>query len=186
MLLRTGVLLLLCVAVGMCATLVNYQTPEKEVDATSSVLAASEEVASPPAAEKPEPNSLLSNNISSEIHAVEKLTAERPEVDVSVADGAGTDSDRPAGDISSLEAFSGKAVTSKQPSSSAEEDHDIRPIRTRSPYKPAQDDSGWSLKAIRNGFQTVHGYFDSLVELAGGHNGVCQYRCRYGKSQSLQ
>lgn len=183
MLLRTGVLLLLCVAVGMCATLVIYQTPEKEVDATSPIVAASEEAASPPAAEKPEPNSLLSNNMSSEIHAVEKLAAERPEV----ADGAGTDSDRPAGDTPSLEAFSGEAVTSKQPSSSAEEHNDIRPIRTRSPYRPsAQDDSSWSLKAIRNSFQTVHGYFDSLVELAGGHNGVCQYRCRYGESQSLQ
>ncbi|XP_029031247.1 group XIIB secretory phospholipase A2-like protein isoform X2 [Betta splendens] len=39
---------------------------------------------------------------------------------------------------------------------------------------------GWGLDSIRSGFQSVHGYFDSLVELVGGRNGVCQYRCKYG------
>uniref|UniRef100_A0A665WC92 Phospholipase A2, group XIIB n=1 Tax=Echeneis naucrates TaxID=173247 RepID=A0A665WC92_ECHNA len=34
----------------------------------------------------------------------------------------------------------------------------------------------------RNSLQTMHGYFDSLVELVGGRNGVCQYRCRYGEA----
>ncbi|CAG09488.1 unnamed protein product, partial [Tetraodon nigroviridis] len=41
--------------------------------------------------------------------------------------------------------------------------------------------SSWSLGSIRKRFQIVHGYFDSLVELAGGQNGVCQYRCRHGE-----
>uniref|UniRef100_A0A3Q3VYV3 Uncharacterized protein n=1 Tax=Mola mola TaxID=94237 RepID=A0A3Q3VYV3_MOLML len=45
----------------------------------------------------------------------------------------------------------------------------------------ANEDSIWSLNSIRSSFQTAHRYVDSLVELVGGHNGVCQYRCRYGK-----
>uniref|UniRef100_A0A3B4TLV2 Phospholipase A2, group XIIB n=1 Tax=Seriola dumerili TaxID=41447 RepID=A0A3B4TLV2_SERDU len=44
-----------------------------------------------------------------------------------------------------------------------------------------EDNNSWSLNSIRNSFQTMHGYFDSLVELVGGRDGVCQYRCRYGK-----
>uniref|UniRef100_A0A3B5LZ63 Phospholipase A2, group XIIB n=1 Tax=Xiphophorus couchianus TaxID=32473 RepID=A0A3B5LZ63_9TELE len=61
------------------------------------------------------------------------------------------------------------------------------PVQTnKASNKPlAQEEaSSWSLNSIRDSFQTVHGYFDSLVELVGGHNGVCQYRCRYGKDQS--
>uniref|UniRef100_A0AAY4DYZ4 Phospholipase A2, group XIIB n=1 Tax=Denticeps clupeoides TaxID=299321 RepID=A0AAY4DYZ4_9TELE len=42
--------------------------------------------------------------------------------------------------------------------------------------------SGWSLDSIRDGFQTVNGYFDSVVEMMGGYNGVCQYRCQYDKT----
>uniref|UniRef100_A0A8C2XI67 Phospholipase A2, group XIIB n=1 Tax=Cyclopterus lumpus TaxID=8103 RepID=A0A8C2XI67_CYCLU len=44
-----------------------------------------------------------------------------------------------------------------------------------------EDDNSWSLNSIRNSFQNIHGYFGSLVELAGGQNGVCQYRCRHGE-----
>ncbi|XP_048865551.1 group XIIB secretory phospholipase A2-like protein isoform X2 [Brienomyrus brachyistius] len=52
------------------------------------------------------------------------------------------------------------------------------------PVTPQQepDDSSWGLNAIRQSFQAVNSYFDSMVELMGGHNGVCQYRCRYGKA----
>uniref|UniRef100_G3NNJ2 Phospholipase A2, group XIIB n=1 Tax=Gasterosteus aculeatus TaxID=69293 RepID=G3NNJ2_GASAC len=45
-----------------------------------------------------------------------------------------------------------------------------------------EDDNSWSINAIRNSFQSIHGYFESLVELAGGRDGVCQYRCRYGET----
>ncbi|XP_029110155.1 group XIIB secretory phospholipase A2-like protein isoform X1 [Scleropages formosus] len=50
------------------------------------------------------------------------------------------------------------------------------------PTKAGAEDSGWGLNAVRDGFQAVNGYFDSVVELMGGRNGVCQYRCRYGKA----
>ncbi|KAF5890025.1 group XIIB secretory phospholipase A2-like protein isoform X2, partial [Clarias magur] len=44
------------------------------------------------------------------------------------------------------------------------------------------DDSDWGLSSIRGSFQAVNGYFDSLLELMGGRDGVCQYRCRFGKA----
>ncbi|XP_026795123.1 group XIIB secretory phospholipase A2-like protein isoform X2 [Pangasianodon hypophthalmus] len=46
----------------------------------------------------------------------------------------------------------------------------------------AEEDSEWGLSSIRGSFQAVNGYFDSLLELMGGRDGVCQYRCRYGKA----
>lgn len=51
-----------------------------------------------------------------------------------------------------------------------------------SPQAETEDDSYWGLDSVRDGFQAVNGYFDTLVELMGGRNGVCQYRCRYGKA----
>ncbi|XP_032169502.1 group XIIB secretory phospholipase A2-like protein isoform X3 [Mustela erminea] len=42
--------------------------------------------------------------------------------------------------------------------------------------------SDWGLRHIRGSFESVNSYFDSFLELLGGKNGVCQYRCRYGKA----
>lgn len=41
--------------------------------------------------------------------------------------------------------------------------------------------SNWGLRHIRGSFESVNSYFDSFLELLGGKNGVCQYRCRYGE-----
>lgn len=190
LLLRTVVLLLLCVSVGLCATLAHYQTPaEEEEEEAPAVIDGAVTAASLDAAEEePAANSLFGNSLPAKILAVDKPAADK------VADGATakepeTDSDRPAGDTPALEAVPGEDATQKQPSSSSvEEGNDIRPVQTnRSLNRPvAHEDSSWSINSIRNSFQTVHGYFDSLVELVGGHNGVCQYRCRYGKSESLE
>ncbi|XP_048125024.1 group XIIB secretory phospholipase A2-like protein isoform X2 [Alosa alosa] len=46
----------------------------------------------------------------------------------------------------------------------------------------ATTEGDWAMSSIRQSFQAVNGYFDSLVELMGGRNGVCQYKCRYGKT----
>ncbi|XP_051233159.1 group XIIB secretory phospholipase A2-like protein isoform X1 [Dicentrarchus labrax] len=197
MLLRTVVLLLLCVSTGMCATLGHYQAKEEEeaptvtedAVAAASVEEAAEEGVAPAdaqAGDSPEANSLFGDNLSKILSA--DNPADTPEVDVPVADGAtakepGTNSDGPAVDAPAMEAPTGEAVTHRQPSSEEEEKvNDIRPVQTNQPLsKPlAQEDSSWSLNSIRNSFQTVHGYFDSLVELVGGQDGVCQYRCRYG------
>lgn len=43
------------------------------------------------------------------------------------------------------------------------------------------DDGDWGLNSLRSGFESVGGYFDSVLEFMGGRDGVCQYRCRYGK-----
>ncbi|MBV95072.1 Group XIIB secretory phospholipase A2-like protein, partial [Eschrichtius robustus] len=44
--------------------------------------------------------------------------------------------------------------------------------------------SDWGLRHIRGSFESVNSYFDSFLELLGGKNGVCQYRCRYGVPDS--
>ncbi|KAM9315255.1 group XIIB secretory phospholipase A2-like protein [Pholidichthys leucotaenia] len=47
----------------------------------------------------------------------------------------------------------------------------------------AQEEEGdWGMNSLRGGFEAVGGYFDSMLEFMGGRDGVCQYRCRYGKA----
>lgn len=41
--------------------------------------------------------------------------------------------------------------------------------------------SDWGLRQLRGSFESVNSYVDSFMELLGGKNGVCQYRCRYGE-----
>ncbi|XP_053731317.1 group XIIB secretory phospholipase A2-like protein [Synchiropus splendidus] len=75
-----------------------------------------------------------------------------------------------------------KPVDAAQEPSTSEtspEENEILPVLQNSTSLP-QETSAWSIHSIRSSFQTVHGYFDSLVELVGGHNGVCRYNCRYG------
>ncbi|XP_040905325.1 group XIIB secretory phospholipase A2-like protein isoform X2 [Toxotes jaculatrix] len=213
MLLRTVVLLLLCVSMGTCATLGHYQAQTKEEEALAvdpaavtdsviagaSVVAAEEGVAATdvqvgdsPAAEEPVAN--FSDELLAKILAVDNPAADKPEVDGVVADGAaaeelGTDSNRPAGDTPAMEALAEEAVIREEPPSEKEEGNEIRPVETnQSPDRPLanEDNNSWSLNSIRNSFQTMHGYFDSLVELVGGHNGVCHYRCRYGEAPQPQ
>lgn len=154
MMLRTVLLLLLCTSLGVCATLGYYQTD------------ANEEAAARDAAGAAAP-----------VEATEHPTS----AETLPADEQGADGANPP-----LEALSKEAVTQEQPPAAAQ-DNEIRPVQINvSPKKAAapEDANSWSLTSIRSSFQTVHGYFDSLVELVGGHKGVCQYRCRYGEESS--
>lgn len=59
------------------------------------------------------------------------------------------------------------------------------------PPSPASDgaqaeDEEWAMNSLRGGFETVGGYFDSVLEFMGGRDGVCQYRCRYGKFHTVR
>lgn len=56
-----------------------------------------------------------------------------------------------------------------------------KPAETQSTTQESEDDSDWGFGSIRGSFQAVNGYFDSILELMGGRDGVCQYRCRHGK-----
>ncbi|KAK5927150.1 hypothetical protein CgunFtcFv8_022667 [Champsocephalus gunnari] len=63
------------------------------------------------------------------------------------------------------------------------------PAAETPPPTPASDgtqeegeDSDWGLNSVRGGFESVGGYFDSMLEFMGGRDGVCQYRCRHGKA----
>lgn len=171
-------------SVGMCATLATYQTAQMEEGAHAvDVATASKDTPAPEAALGQELSSNFeSNSQPKDTNIADNATADEPEVDVSAADGAETEQDRPSGDVLAT----AEAASPKQPSP-VKEGNDISPVQIKSPSKPlAQEGSGWSLNSIRNRFQAVHGYFDSLVELAGGQNGICQYRCRYGRSHSLE
>ncbi|XP_022595741.1 group XIIB secretory phospholipase A2-like protein [Seriola dumerili] len=44
------------------------------------------------------------------------------------------------------------------------------------------EDEEWGMNSIRGSFEAVGSYFDSMLEFMGGRDGVCQYRCRYGKA----
>lgn len=52
-------------------------------------------------------------------------------------------------------------------------------------FEAQEEDSGWGLASVRESLQAANGYFDSLVELMGGRNGVCQYKCKYGKDETV-
>jgi len=56
-----------------------------------------------------------------------------------------------------------------------------KPSETQSTTQESEDDSDWGFGSIRGSFQAVNGYFDSILELMGGRDGVCQYRCRHGE-----
>ncbi|XP_072347574.1 group XIIB secretory phospholipase A2-like protein isoform X2 [Scyliorhinus torazame] len=53
---------------------------------------------------------------------------------------------------------------------------------TTSGQDDSSTDSDWGIGSVRDSFETINGYFDSFLELLGGRNGVCQYKCRYGKA----
>lgn len=187
MLLRTAVLLLLlCTTSGLCATLGLYNTeaPEEEVQAAVIDTAVDEntlEEGVAAADSQVDDSAAQESNLLAKILGVDNQPADHTvEVDVPVADGAAgtdTDSDRTVEDVPAEE-----VLTQDQPSE--EDGNEIRPVQTEETQKEPlthEDDSSWSLNSIRSGFQSMHGYFDSLVELVGGRNGVCEYRCRYGE-----
>lgn len=50
------------------------------------------------------------------------------------------------------------------------------------PADTEDDADEWGLNSLRGGLESVGGYFDSVLELMGGRDGVCQHRCRYGRA----
>nr|XP_057914157.1 group XIIB secretory phospholipase A2-like protein isoform X2 [Doryrhamphus excisus] len=158
--LRTVALLLLCVSAGVCATLGNYQSTAQEKEEATAV----------------DPQDTLVEDIvhNQQLHEVFHKTADKLE-GASAPVGS---TQRPPEDAE----LNGEAQ--QQPSEEVEESNEIKAVQVKQSLNissPGDDNNGWSLNSIRSSFQTMHGYFDSLVELVGGHNGVCQYRCRYGE-----
>ncbi|KAF6723757.1 Group XIIB secretory phospholipase A2-like protein [Oryzias melastigma] len=154
MFLRTVALLLLCASLALSATLVYHQTEAKEEQ------------------EAPVVESLRGDG---EAHGATTNAA----ADGEVGDSNGN---KVLGQTKVETTDSSTALTEEHHSS--EDSNANRPVQTiKPPNKPPAEEeaNSWSLTSIRNSFQTVHGYFDTLVELVGGHNGVCQYRCRYGE-----
>ncbi|KAK5853845.1 hypothetical protein PBY51_014968 [Eleginops maclovinus] len=162
--------------------------PKEEDQSTNEehVAPADPKADDPQVDEEPEANTNVGDNPA----------AGEPEVDVPEADGAAaeepeTGSDEAARDAPAVETLTedeGEAVP-QDPTSppEAEEDNNIKPVQTE-PSQTAEEEeeekeeeeNSWGFNSIRNSFQSMHGYFSSLVELAGGRDGVCQYRCKYG------
>lgn len=171
MLLRTAALLLLCASAGLCATLGLYPSPEPEEESLDAAAAASVDgdglgQANPLPGGNPMGRTLAGSEPAADgaegnLPGADGGTANKPETEVG---------DGPAGDGAT----------------STVGGNDIRPIRSMMRDRAkAQEESGWGLNSIRSSFQSAHGYFSSLVELVGGRDGVCQYRCRYGESPSF-
>lgn len=170
MLLRILVpLLLLCVSTGMCASLVSLQAQDKEVekeDSAEKLDVAPAVEGSEAAAEEPLSNTLSGNNLLGKL-----LGVDNPEADKNTDGPAAVDA----------------APQTQELPSSTEDGNDIKALKPKqSLVEPSADKKNdtWSINSIRDSFQTVHTYFDSLVELVGGRDGVCQYRCRYGKTSA--
>ncbi|XP_053292180.1 group XIIB secretory phospholipase A2-like protein isoform X2 [Pleuronectes platessa] len=134
----------------------------------------------------------LGDDIAVEALAEEALTQEQPPsgddtavealAEEAFAEEALTQEQPPSRDIPAVEALAEEALTQEQPPPE-EEGNEITPVQTKpSLDRPSanEDKSSWGFNSLRSSFQTVHGYFDSLVELVGGRDGVCQYRCRHG------
>ncbi|KAF7661308.1 hypothetical protein LDENG_00264730 [Lucifuga dentata] len=221
MLLRNSALLLLCVSVGMCATLGHYHSQAKEEEAvvdaavdaaavdpvlTGGVVAADPEAvdlaADRPssddddaveeheddstieptdaqgddslAAEESVADPLAADELVANAEAAVNSAAEEPKAEVpEAAEDPETDADTEmshvlAADDPDVEALADEGLVQERLS---EEDNEVTTIEA----------SSWTISSIRGSFQSLHGYFCSLVELVGGHNGMCQYRCRHGK-----
>ncbi|KAL1006018.1 hypothetical protein UPYG_G00066840 [Umbra pygmaea] len=67
-------------------------------------------------------------------------------------------------------------------SEDAEEPATVDPSQAPADPTPPEDVDEWGLNSLRGSFEAVNGYFDSMLELMGGRDGVCQYRCRFGKA----
>ncbi|XP_051935616.1 group XIIB secretory phospholipase A2-like protein [Hippocampus zosterae] len=153
MLLRTvTLLLLLSVTAGVCATLGHYQSKSLEED-TPAVDPQNTDVA--------------------DTKLYQDQTNELPEV----LPNKTPEAVKGPGEISQA----GEAQHQPKDQEEMEKSDKIEPVQMSISTPDDQNSSSWSLMSIRSSFQTMHGYFDSLVELVGGHNGVCQYRCRYGE-----
>ncbi|KAJ0005061.1 hypothetical protein NQD34_011275 [Periophthalmus magnuspinnatus] len=206
MLLRT-LLLFLCVSSGLCATLSLFHMQAKDEDTQDPTAALDNPVldnivdtvdgnmqenettadeitndASPPEEEKGLLEKLMENDKQPE---VEKEVQEevQEEVNAAIEDVAPTEEVVTDSDNKTEDIIEANVVDDTIPDPlPQEEDNEIKPIQIEEvPKKPEEQSSRWSFNSIRNSFQNMNGYFDSLVELVGGRNGVCQYRCRYGE-----
>lgn len=114
-----------------------------------------------------------------DLQTVETPIQDQPSQDAPVVEAKTEEpviTDQPSQDVLETEAEPVETPNQDQPLQN-EEDNEIKPIAIK---EEKQEESSWSFNSIRNSFQNMHGYFDSLVELVGGRNGVCEYRCRYG------
>lgn len=183
MLLRI-LLLFLCVSSGLCATLGLLQIQAKDHDSPAKEATAVADNAIPAVND---PASSLSPSVKDPglleklFEADKQAAADKVEVNAPIDDGAPaeelvTDIDNTPEEVPVV-----KAHIQEQPSE--EDGNEIKPVQTEEHLKKpeTEENSRWSLNSIRGSFQTMHGYFDTLVELVGGRDGVCQYRCSHGE-----
>ncbi|KAI1894548.1 hypothetical protein AGOR_G00116920 [Albula goreensis] len=148
-------------------------TQEEEVPAAESAAPALTQEEGIPAAEPAAP----ALTQEEEVPAVESAAPARTqEEEVPAAEPAA----EPAGTTASPEPDATQEASDSQPDPNAALEPSATPLPAAA--QTEAQDSDWGLNFIRDSFQSVNSYFDSVVELMGGRNGVCQYRCRYGKA----
>ncbi|XP_063047340.1 group XIIB secretory phospholipase A2-like protein [Engraulis encrasicolus] len=150
-------------------------TPAGEAAVLTDAPAAEEEEEDTPAAEEEDTpaaveDTPLAADADAAVDGDSDTEVVAADADAAVADGDGAGAGADAG-------LGGDLWENLIPEEDGEED-----IMAPLPEADDADDGGWGIGSIRSSFQAVNGYFDSLVEMVGGRNGVCQYRCRYGKT----
>ncbi|XP_072293440.1 group XIIB secretory phospholipase A2-like protein [Eucyclogobius newberryi] len=204
MLLRT-ILLFLCVSSCLCATLSLFLMREEEklaqdptpvldnvVEALDGNIQETEATAhektigtSPPEEEKIMGNEPEEPEVGHGVQEVQEVEEQDVQEVQDVQDGGLLEAEAASEDVAAAEevvtqsdnTVEAEVIQEHQPPQQ-EEDNQIKPVQIQ---KPEEQNSRWGFNSIRSGFQNMNGYFESLVELVGGRNGVCQYRCRYGK-----
>lgn len=158
-----------------------HNVTDEVVEQNTQDLAAADDQASDPTPTTEKPGlieKLMSTDPQPEADKVEEVDAPVPIPDGAPAEEVVTDTDNTPEEVPVIE----EPHIQEQPLE--EEDNEIKAVQTEElPKKPIVEESSsrWSFNSIRSSFQKMNGYFDSLVELVGGRNGVCEYRCRYGE-----
>ncbi|XP_030626436.1 group XIIB secretory phospholipase A2-like protein isoform X2 [Chanos chanos] len=168
MLPRVISILLLCLSAGMAATLIHATVDGASVESPADAGV----IPSDPPAEEPLSADPFKAEVGAEAEVADghtegnlvedALAGETPEVNPADPEVPAVESH-----VNDIPMAEDKAAEQGAAAAAAEDE---------------EEDSEWGFGSIRDSFQTVNSYFDSVVELMGGRNGVCQYRCRFGKA----
>ncbi|CAL8300055.1 unnamed protein product [Merluccius merluccius] len=157
------------------------EAQQAEAERAEAQQAESEDTQDSTDAQEPLTDAVVADHgVAAELPETETQQVEEPaEQSLPPATETATDSpaDSDAPTVASQEALGGSASMQE---TLPEQEWSEGPVNTELQSGEAVEESGWGLSAVRSSFQAINGYFDSMVELVGGRNGVCQYRCRHG------
>ncbi|KAK0138956.1 Group XIIB secretory phospholipase A2-like protein [Merluccius polli] len=158
---------------------VEVQRAEAEAQQAEAQQAESEDTQDSTDAQEPLTDAVVADHgVAAELPETETQQVEEP-AEQSLPPATETATDSPA-DSDAPTVASQEALGSSASMQETFPEWSEGPVNTELQTGEAVEESGWGLSAVRSSFQAINGYFDSMVELVGGRNGVCQYRCRHG------